>query len=54
MHRYNHSFQAGYTAANPLVSTRVLFRSDSSVTDRGFNLSYSVQPCGGLLSGSVP
>ena len=29
------------------------FRSDGSINDRGFNLSYSVSPCGGLVSGPV-
>ena len=26
-------------------------RSDGSISDRGFNLSYSVSPCGGLVTG---
>ena len=29
------------------------FRSDGSINDRGFNLSYSVSPCGGLVPGPV-
>ena len=26
-------------------------RTDGSISDRGFNLSYSVSPCGGVVSG---
>jgi hypothetical protein len=36
---------------NPYPKTEVLFRTDEAVTNRGFNLSYGLQPCGGLLEG---
>ena len=41
----------GVAIANPLAQTTVIFKSDSSLSDRGFNLSYSVSPCGGVLQG---
>ena len=29
----------------------LIFKTDGSVTDRGFNMSYNLQPCGGLRGG---
>ena len=29
----------------------LMFKTDGSITDRGFNVSYNIQPCGGLLVG---
>ena len=43
--------QAGLVVASPLPHTRILFRTDGSITDSGFNLTYSVSPCGGVLQG---
>ena len=37
--------------ANPLAHTTVGFKTSSFISDRGFNMSYSVSPCGGVLSG---
>ena len=36
---------------NPLPSTHVIFYSDSSISDKGFNFTYSTSPCGGILNG---
>ena len=35
----------------PLPSLNLMFKTDGSITDRGFNMSYNIQPCGGLLEG---
>ena len=43
--------QSEYVVASPLPQTRILFRTDGSITDSGFNLTYSVSPCGGVLAG---
>ena len=43
--------QAVYTVASPLPNTRIVFRTDSTVSDTGFNMSYSLSPCGGILTG---
>ena len=37
--------------ANPLSSTDIVFKTDHSITDLGFNLTYSSSPCGGVFSG---
>ena len=39
------------TRATPLPFTQLLFKTDEVITDRGFNLSYSLHPCGGQLEG---
>ena len=31
--------------------TNIVFRTDGSITDRGFNLTYSYSNCGGVLNG---
>ena len=43
--------QSPYIVATPLAETSILFKSDASITDRGFNMTYSISPCGGLLEG---
>ena len=34
-----------------IPSMNLMFKTDGSITDRGFNVSYNIQPCGGLLEG---
>lgn len=36
---------------SPVSPTKVAFRSDSNKSDRGFNLTYSYSPCGGVFRG---
>ena len=43
--------QSAYTVASPLPQTRIVFRTDGTITDKGFNMSYSLSPCGGILTG---
>ena len=38
--------------ANPNPLTKVVFYTDSTITDKGFNVTYSTSPCGGILVGS--
>ena len=45
--------QSPYIVATPFSETSVVFKSDGSITDRGFNMSYSLSPCGGVLEGPV-
>ena len=40
-----------FTVAHPLPTTHIMFKTDGSITGHGFNLSYSLQACGGLLEG---
>ena len=34
-------------------STHVVFKTDGSISDRGFNFTYSTSPCGGILNGPL-
>ena len=43
--------ESPYSVASPLSEAVIMFKSDGSVTDRGFNLTYSVSPCGGVIEG---
>ena len=45
--------QAKYIVATPFSETKILFKSDGSITDRGFNMSYELSPCGGIMEGPV-
>ena len=37
--------------ANPLARTTIIFKTDRTLTDKGFNMSYSISPCGGIVEG---
>ena len=35
----------------PMMSLKILFRSNGQITDRGFNMTYGTSPCGGEVGG---
>ena len=38
---------------SPMRSTHVVFKTDGSISDKGFNFTYSTSPCGGVLTGPL-
>ncbi len=45
---------APLVVASPASDTVLAFKTDSSINDLGFNLTYSYSDCGGILRGPGP